>query len=928
MLRHFVEAAGDHRMGIIENQQDMIMNKKLFLLAFFMLGLFAFSFELKAQVEVKRSSEITKIGSKEYYMHHVKSGETLQAISVVYQVSVEEIETLNPEVKGGLRPGVVIGIPVRKQTDVVQNESGKGKSAVSPKTEQNKPQEYEIEYIESLRVEDETSEIKISDNITRIGNKEYYLHQVKSGQTLSDISKAYHVTIEEIERLNPEVKGGLKTGLVIGIPVPESVGEPTVVRQEDPVIKPTPEIVPIVEPVEEPIVEPVVVQEEKPVIVIEPEELSVVEPIEEPVVVQEEKPVIVIEPEELSVVEPIEEPAVVQVIEPEAPTLAEQVEEPIVEEEPIVNRPIGGGPKEKVVMVLDGGRYTVQTGEDLYDIAKRFGMDIADIKAVNKGLTNYPSVGTIIIIPNITNDNDYIVHKVEKNERTTSLIKRWKVNESEFKEMNTAVGSHVFVNQVVLIPIDPVELRFSSEPVFEDEDEPIVPKEIVEEDTEIPIDLDVPYVMPDCKALPENASKRYNVALMIPLYLYDLGSLDVSKENISKLQKARPLSFLQFYQGFMMAVEKLEKEGLKLNLTVIDVTDNVSSAHQALTQIQGKEFDMIVGPFFAKSFAVIEEYAKEKGIIMVNPLSVRSSVVVDNPNVVKVKPGDTGLILTLSNLVKNYYHDSNVFIVSRENDDDTLFLDKLQHHLDLAINQEVKVSNDEFLQFARNESERMEMGSKMVSTINVEGQEYSTNDLKNSNKDGVLIHNTVKRYKSTGAVIPHLSGVRNNLIIAYGDDNVFATQSLNGLKKVADRYPITIVGATDWAKFEKLLVESLLQMNAIYVSDFFVDYDSEEVKRFILRFRSKYAWEPQKYAFEGYDMAMYFMKALMHYGDATMECLQCCDYPMLHTRYRFFNGDLNTGGKDGLENYYWSVYQYDKKEIELKAIEPFKKSAE
>lgn len=597
-------------------------------------------------------------------------------------------------------------------------------------------------------------------------------------------------------------------------------------------------------------------------------------------------------------------------------------------------------PMEKDTVVV-GGYYVVEKGEDLYDIAKKFGIDLSDFKEINPGLNNNPSPETKILVPNIVNEQDYIIHKVEYNERATSMLKRWKVKEKDFREKNISVGSHVFVNQIVLIPIEPVIVKSNSIEVDNqvqvvDNQEPIVDNQEQEVDEPLSVDVneenenlfleEIPYDMPECIALPENALKRYNVALMIPLYLYDLGSLDVSKENISKLQKARPLSFLQYYQGFMMAAEKLEKEGLKLNLTVIDVTDNVSSAHQALSQIEGKDFDMIVGPFFAKSFEVIEEYARDKGIIMVNPLSVRSSVVMGNPNVVKVKPGDTGLILTLSNLVKNYYRDSNVFLVSREKAEDSLFMVKLQHHLELAINQEVKVSNDEFLQFARNESQRLEMGEKIMPTINVEGQEYSTNDLKNSGDDGVIIHNAVKRYKSTGEVIPHLSGVRNNLIIAYGDDNVFATQSLNGLKKVADQYPITIVGATDWAKFEKLLVESLLQMNAIYVSDFFVDYESAEVKLFIQRFRSKYAWEPQKYAYEGYDVAMYFLSAMMRYGDATMECLQCYNSPMLHTRYRFFNGYQNSG--DGLENYYWSVYQFDKKDIELKAIEPFKSSAE
>ena len=286
-------------------------------------------------------------------------------------------------------------------------------------------------------------------------------------------------------------------------------------------------------------------------------------------------------------------------------------------------------PMEKDTVVV-GGYYVVEKGEDLYDIAKKFGIDLSDFKEINPGLNNNPSPETKILVPNIVNEQDYIIHKVEYNERATSMLKRWKVKEKDFREKNISVGSHVFVNQIVLIPIEPVIVKSNSIEVDNqvqvvDNQEPIVDNQEQEIDEPLSVDVneenenlfleEIPYDMPECIALPENALKRYNVALMIPLYLYDLGSLDVSKENISKLQKARPLSFLQYYQGFMMAAEKLEKEGLKLNLTVIDVTDNVSSAHQALSQIEGKDFDMIVGPFFAKSFEVIEEYARDKGII-------------------------------------------------------------------------------------------------------------------------------------------------------------------------------------------------------------------------------------------------------------------------------------------------------------------------
>lgn len=767
--------------------------------------------------------------------------------------------------------------------------------------------------------------IKRSTDITKIGGKEYYMHLVKTGQTLYGISKAYNVTIEELEMLNPELKNGLKAGHILGIPV-RPVAEPQVEEPNPVVVEPmpepepepvvvVPEPTPVPEPEPEPQPEPVVVEPEPQPVAVEPV------PVPEPVAVEPE-PEPMPEPEPV-VVEPIPDPEPV-VVEPEPEPI---VQEPVVEETVIDHKTF-----------FDGSGRVVQQGEDLYDIAKEYGIDIADFKVANPRLSDEPAAGTRIVVPNIANENDYIVHQCDRNERVASLLKRWKVDESVFRAKNVSVGSHVFSNQVVLIPIEPITdfywVKESENVVVEEIEEPeMVEVSVEQEPTEQQSGFDFWEEMgeaPVCVADPANARQRYHVALMVPLYLNDVSSLEVSKENLQKAQKSRALSFLQFYEGFMMAVEAMDRQGMKLDLDVIDVTDNVASAEKALRQIQNEDLDLIVGPFFGKSFAVIEEYAKNNGIAVVNPLSTRESVIKDSPNVVKVKPGDMGLIMTLSNLVKNYYADANVFIVSREKAADTAFLNQLEHHLNHVVNEEVLVSGDEFLQYARHESERLEMGSRLAPTLDVEGQVYSTRDFQDGNIDHVVMANTVKRYAygDISKLKSQLSGVRTNLIIAYGDDNVFATQMLNSLTKEADQYPITLVCAPDWAKFEKLLVENLLKMNAIYVSDHFVDYDDDEVKRFVARFRSKYAAEPQKYAFEGYDVGRYFLNALMQYGsDDLVGCLHCYQAALLHTNYRYYYRNyLDSFGNEGKENLYWSVYQYDNEGIELVPIDPFKKN--
>ena len=872
------------------------MKKRILVFLLFMFSLMLFAPSIQAQKKSKVTNKTVIINGKEYYKHYVTNGETLYGLSKAYKVPVEEIIRLNPFVEKGLQAGHRVLLPIKVKPK--QNPKPKPKPADKPKTDsvsppketpkvdpipepkpepkvEPKPEpivepepepivepepepivepapepkvepepepkvepepEPKVEPEPEPRVEPEPEpkEEQVAPQTPVIdpekkpritfNDKEYYLHDVKSGETLEAISEAYHISVEKLVQYNPDLKHGLKVGLVLGIPVQ---------------------------------------------------------------------------------------------------TESDESEAQVAENQEVTEtvKPVSS---ETIALVSPEGLYTLQPKEDLYDVAKRFGVDLSDLKTINPELNNNPKRGTMIEIPKIINENDYIVHHCEKNERVTSLLRRWKVSESEFRKKNVSVGSHVFVNQVVLIPIEPISDFYWIKNDLElvDEEEPSTHAE-----PKFDFDAEMGEI-PVCVASPENVQKRYNVALMVPLFLQDIDNIEVTKEK-AKNQKSRSLGFLQYYEGFVMAAEALEKQGLKVDLTVIDVTDNVASAESALRQIRGKDLDLIVGPFFGRSFSVIEEYAKANDIVVVNPLSTRVSVIADNPNVVKVKPGDLGLVLTISNLVKNNYSDANVFIVSREKASDSTFLNQLEHHLNLAVQDEVTVSGNEFLHFARNESERLEMGSRLVSTVDVEGQVYSTDDFRNGSMDKVVLANPIKRYEYSdmGKLKSQLSGVRTNLIVAYGDDNVFATGMLNSLSTEADRFPITLVCAPDWSQFEKLLVDNLLKMNAIYASDYFIDYESDAAKQFVRLFRSKYMGEPQKYAFEGYDLGYYFLSALMQYGsDDLLGCLHCCQIPMLHTNYRFYYKNyLDKGGNYGKENLYWNLYQFDNELIKLVPVDPFKR---
>lgn len=124
---------------------------------------------------------------KPHYIHLVQKGETLYGLSKKYNVSSEEIKTVNPIVNAkGLVPNLEIFIPAK--------------------------------------------------NISLIE------HRVQKQETLYGISKKYQCSIEEILQVNPEVRSlGLKESQTLKIPISKSSisNAPANVVNESPVIKPT-----------------------------------------------------------------------------------------------------------------------------------------------------------------------------------------------------------------------------------------------------------------------------------------------------------------------------------------------------------------------------------------------------------------------------------------------------------------------------------------------------------------------------------------------------------------------------------------------------------------------------------------------------------------------------------------------------------------
>ncbi len=194
----------------------------------------------EAQNNIKVSTNKVLIDGKYYYIHKVKKGQTLYSIAKAYNVTVNDIAFDNPGVFDGLTVGGEIKIPLTEinEEKYIKHLVAKGETVYSI------CKEYQItqEELESLNPEivksglqagnyikipkKETAlnyhQFNTTDQTTNKDTSKFYYHIVKEKETLYSLSKQYDVPIDRILEYNPEVKTvGLKKDTEVKIPKPQ-----------------------------------------------------------------------------------------------------------------------------------------------------------------------------------------------------------------------------------------------------------------------------------------------------------------------------------------------------------------------------------------------------------------------------------------------------------------------------------------------------------------------------------------------------------------------------------------------------------------------------------------------------------------------------------------------------------------------------------
>lgn len=336
----------------------------------------------------------------------------------------------------------------------------------------------------------------------------------------------------------------------------------------------------------------------------------------------------------------------------------------------------------------------------------------------------------------------------------------------------------------------------------------------------------------------------YNVAVMLP-FLGDRFSPTATSIYDNSTWA------LNFYGGIKMAMEELDDEGLKVNLTVMDTKASERETSRLLSS-RSELFNAhtIIGPYRSDNVRLVADFAKRNNITMVSPHSAASNISSNNPNYIQVSPTLETHCRAITRHVRERYNTDQVVLVVRD-----------------------KPAEKARLEYFHSENARIEE-SALVDSVRF--YEYIVEDKGNGQFGSINLYPLVDPRGTTVFVIPSWSNER------------FIHSFMAYAKAARGTYgEIVIYGMPQWMEYELADFELYEALNVHVSTDTYIDYYNTDIRFFRKRFFDRYGVPPTNEAFLGYDVSKYVGRMLQKHGTKFQYYMSQDPGSMLHTDFQF-----------------------------------------
>lgn len=544
--------------------------------------------------------------------------------------------------------------------------------------------------------------------------------------------------------------------------------------------------------------------------------------------------------------------------------------------------------------------HTITKGQSLYSIATMYGVTTDEIVSLNPGSEKVIKAGAVLKIPQAKSSATTMFHTIQPGETLYRLSKQYRLPAQAICTANPGLSADNFkVGQVIVIPqadsnataaqptsvatpkreasqrtqnatqrdCQDIHKVMRKETIYSIcKEYGITEEELIAENPELKTEnlkkgkyLRIPYPKKVKEELRRQATEERNSKLSNAEYFDEikktwhtgrLGSVNVAvilpfildAQNNNEQKR-----MVEYYEGFLMAVDSLKREGYSFNVHTYDSKGAGMSIRPILNRSEMEKMHLIIGPVHANQVTEASDFAKKHNIRLVIPFSSKTNEVYNVPSIYQINTPQSYLYSEV------YEHFLRIF---RQDSPRIFFVD-------------TDDGNNEKADFIKG--------------------------LKGELDQAGLSYQTIKAAPNAEPNLKEIVATdRANLFIPISGTSLALNRLFPYLKQLRlelPECPIQLFGYPEWQTYTNDYINEFYAFDTYFYGSFYANNLSTAMADFQRSFHNWYGQTMMntypKYAILGFDTGYYFLKGLSLYGNGLEENLSRLDIPTIQTSFKF-----------------------------------------
>lgn len=306
-------------------------------------------------------------------------------------------------------------------------------------------------------------------------------------------------------------------------------------------------------------------------------------------------------------------------------------------------------------------------------------------------------------------------------------------------------------------------------------------------------------------------------------------------------------SNMDFYSGVLLAARELGESGINIDMNVYDISNGSFGA----TKNELESSDIIIGPVAAADINRLYAVAPEiKALI--SPLDPKAEQLIDRYCTMVHAPAPR----------MSQYEDIAQWI------------------------KEDLMPGDRVIVISEKEARKGDEGRILRAAIDSAHIAYTP-----------FSYSILEGRKIQEPLEAKMTAEGANRVVIASESEAFVNDVVRNLNlTIHNKFNVVLYAPAKIRTFETIEIENFHNANLHASLTYYIDYSNADVKRFIKKYRTLFKTEPTQFAFQGYDVARYFLGMCAKYGEEWMSHRE--DASMLQSTFDIKpagNGYINEG---------------------------------